>query len=280
MKAFLKFVNGSATTGVDTAFVLIPDTIRNEILHRIERAEQEHGVSVLLAVESGSRAWGFASADSDYDVRFVYIHPRDWYLSIGSIDERDVIEYPIVDEIDINGWDVRKASRLLRNSNPTIVEWVHSPIVYVERGSFVSRVRRALPEVYSPARGIHHYRSMATREGRKWLESELGSSKKCCYVLRALLSVQWLERHGEPAPIEFEKLLREVDDRALVDDIRELLAIKRAAAESDVAPHSATIRAFIERELERLESLAPAPEVGNEVAAELDGIFRACLAGE
>ena len=91
---------------------------------------------VLLAVESGSRAWGFASPNSDYDARFIYSSAPDWYLSIDLEDKHDVIEYPIVDEIDLNGWDVRKALRLFARSNPAFVEWIQSPTIYLERGGF------------------------------------------------------------------------------------------------------------------------------------------------
>ncbi|MFO0121331.1 MAG: DNA polymerase beta superfamily protein, partial [Inhella sp.] len=115
---------------------MIPAPVHSEILTRIERAEREHGVRVLLAVESGSRAWGFESPNSDYDARFIYANTSDWYLSVKLEDKRDVIEYPITDEIDLNGWDVRKALRLFARSNPAIVEWIQPPIVYLERGNF------------------------------------------------------------------------------------------------------------------------------------------------
>lgn len=103
---------------------------QEEMRLRLRRAETEHDVRVLLAVESGSRAWGFASPDSDYDGRFIYVNRPDWYLSVGLEEQRDVIEYPIVDDMDINGWDLRKALRLFQRSNPGFVEWVQSPLVY------------------------------------------------------------------------------------------------------------------------------------------------------
>lgn len=125
---------------------MIEQVVKEEILSRIEKAEKEHGVRVLYAVESGSRAWGFESPNSDYDIRFIYAHPKDWYVAVDLEDKRDVIEYPIVDEIDINGWDIRKALKLFSKSNPAFVEWLQSPIVYIERailprkrGSFFQR---------------------------------------------------------------------------------------------------------------------------------------------
>lgn len=185
---------------------MIENAVKEEILARIEKVENEHGVRVLYAVESGSRAWGFESPNSDYDARFIYAHPKDWYVAVDLEDKRDVIEYPIVDEIDINGWDLRKALKLFSRSNPTFVEWLQSPIVYIERGDFAQRARQLLPKVYSVDKGIYHYHSMAKTNYRGYLREDLVPIKKYFYVLRPLLSIMWLEKYLEPAPIEFEKL--------------------------------------------------------------------------
>jgi len=235
---------------------MIPVPVRSEILSRIQKAEREHGVRALLAVESGSRAWGFESPNSDYDARFIYANRPDWYLSVNLEDKRDVIEYPIIDEIDLNGWDVRKALRLFARSNPSFVEWIQSPIVYLESGSFAADVRRLLPSVYSCIRGVHHYRSMARTNYRGYLKTELVPLKKYFYVLRPLLSVRWLERYGRPAPIEFEKLLHLIDDQhPLLADIKSLLERKKAAPEMGLAPPVESIHVFIEQELDRLETV-------------------------
>lgn len=256
---------------------MIPTEVRTEILRRMDAAEEEHGVRVLLAVESGSRAWGFASPNSDYDARFIYAHRLDWYLSVGLEEQRDVIEYPIVDEIDLNGWDVRKALRLFWKSNPGFVEWIQSPIIYAERGDFAARVRALLPGVYSCEHGIYHYRSMAKTNYRGYLLGELVPLKKYFYVLRPLLAVRWLERYGTAAPIEFGKLLHLIDDQALLDDIAELLEKKRAAPELGLQKPVARINAFIESELERLEALVPSPQRRGQVLEPLSEVFRATL---
>ena len=133
---------------------MIEESIKLEIMKRIRGAETEHGVNVLYAVESGSRAWGFASPNSDYDVRFIYAHPKDWYVAVDLEEKRDVIEYDIVDEIDINGWDIRKALRLFWKSNPAFVEWLQSPIIYVERGGFAKQARGLMKDIYSVEKGI------------------------------------------------------------------------------------------------------------------------------
>ena len=125
---------------------MIKDSVRQEILQRLKQTEQDKNVRIVMAIESGSRAWGFESPDSDYDVRFIYVHEKDWYLSIDSSEERDVIEYPITDDIDLNGWDIRKALKLFSKSNPSFIEWIHSPITYIDTGCFRDRALDLLPE--------------------------------------------------------------------------------------------------------------------------------------
>ena len=109
---------------------VIADAVRAEVARRLRQIEAEEGVRIFYACESGSRAWGFPSKDSDYDVRFLYAHPRPWYLSIDVERKRDVIERPITDEIDLGGWDLRKALQLFRKSNPPLLEWLQAPIIY------------------------------------------------------------------------------------------------------------------------------------------------------
>ncbi len=221
--------------------------IHSEILKRIKAAEQEHNVKVLFAVESGSRAWGFASPNSDYDVRFIYVHPRDWYLAIDLEDKRDVIEYPIVDEIDINGWDLRKALQLLWRSNPGIVEWLQSPIVYVDDGVFAPAARALLPEIYSPVKGVYHYLNMARNNYRSYLKVDIVPLKKYFYVLRPLLAIMWLEKYQVPAPIEFHKLCALLTDHQDINaQIDLLLERKKQSQEKEMAPAIPALNQFIE----------------------------------
>jgi predicted nucleotidyltransferase len=257
---------------------VIPAPVRSDILDRLKRAEAQHDVKVLLAVESGSRAWGFASPNSDYDARFIYVNRADWYLSVSLEEQRDVIEYPIVDEIDINGWDLRKALRLFWKSNPAFVEWIQSPIVYTESGGFAQSVRALMPEVYSCERGIHHYRSMAKTNYRGYLKADLVPLKKYFYVLRPLLAVRWLEKYGTVAPIEFHRLLTLVADQpGLTGAIHALLERKRQSPEMGLSPQIPEIHGFIERELERLEAIKPERRERQEVVSGLSRLFRSTL---
>jgi uncharacterized protein len=257
---------------------MIADAIRSDILQRLARTEAEHDVRILLAIESGSRAWGFASTNSDYDVRFIYCRRADWYLSIDTEDKRDVIEYPIVDDIDCNGWYLRKALRLLWNSNPAIVEWLQSPITYIDKGRFREATLALLPRVYAQAKGIHHYRSTAKTNFRGYLQADLVRRKKYFYVLRPLLAVRWLEKHGTPAPMEFERLLTMINgEHALLREIHALLAEKKAGQETDLAPKIPGLNAFIDTELRRLDAAIPRVEARTESIETLNTLFRALL---
>jgi uncharacterized protein len=240
-----------------TSHSAIPDDVAADILERIAKAEAEHDVKVLYAIESGSRAWGFASSNSDYDVRFIYAHRADWYLSVDLEDKRDVIEYPIVDEIDINGWDVRKALKLFWKSNPAFIEWLQSPIVYIDDSLFAPQARALMKDVYSYEKGIYHYRHMAKTNYREYLKGELVPLKKYFYVLRPLLAIRWLEKYQQPAPIEFDTL-RELfaDNQALNAEISTLLERKRESLEKERIPAIPVLNQFIESELVRLEHYA------------------------
>ena len=260
---------------------MIPDDVKEEILRRLKRAEDEHNVRILMAIESGSRAWGFASPNSDYDVRFIYAHKPDWYLAVDLEERRDVIEYPITDDIDLNGWDLRKALRLFWKSNPAFVEWIQSPIDYINRGSFKADAFGALPTIYAVDRGIHHYRSMAKTNYRGYLRAEQVPLKKYFYALRPLLAVRWLEAFGKPAPIEFHRLLEMIADRQLLlSDINRLLDMKRAAPEMGLSSPVSSINEFIESELLRLESIRP-PKIHEPSRAEtLNVLFHKALGQE
>ncbi|MFP1680945.1 nucleotidyltransferase domain-containing protein [Alloalcanivorax sp. C16-1] len=260
----------------------IDPLIREEIMARLAAAEREHGVRILMAVESGSRAWGFPSPNSDYDVRFVYAHPRDWYLSLDVEDRRDVIEYDITDDIDLNGWDLRKALKLFAKSNPSFVEWIQSPIVYRDESGFAERARALLPRVYAVDSGVFHYLSMADKNYRGYLKAQLVPLKKYFYALRPLLAIRWLERFRTPAPVEFDRLRALVADNTPVNkDIERLLARKQRSQEKEFVPAMPALNDFIEQELSRFsryQAKGDAPAGGD--AAALDAFFRDCLPGE
>jgi len=213
--------------------------------------EQQNSVKIIYACESGSRAWGFASTDSDFDVRFIYVHPIDWYLTID--EGRDVIEKPIDNELDISGWDIKKALGLLKKSNPPLLEWLQSPIVYEESAMMTDILRRLVSDFYSPISSSYHYLSMAKRNHRAYLQGDIVSRKKYFYVLRPILACRWIELREAPVPMEFEKLLMAtISDGQLEKAIKDLLELKKSGTELGKGPKIPIIDDFLEEEIERL----------------------------
>jgi len=233
------------------------DTTALRIESELGSLESSEDVVVLLAVESGSRAWGFPSVDSDYDVRFVYVHRPDWYLSIELEELPDVLERPIHDGLDVCGWDIRKALRLFRKSNPPLLEWLQCPIVYRERSSFAHRLRGILPSCYSPKASFFHYMHMARGNVREYLRGDVVWLKKYFYVLRPLMAMLWIEKDFGPVPIEFNRLVDAViDDEELRQEIHRLLEAKKVGGELNRGPRITAISRFIETEMSRLERTA------------------------
>jgi uncharacterized protein len=234
----------------------IDPAIRVEIEIRLAAIEAERGVRVLYACESGSRGWGFASPDSDYDVRFLYVHPLHWYLQVSA--GRDVIELPISGALDINGWELRKALSLLKKGNATLIEWLGSPLVYRADARFLQAMRDAAQRTHQSERSFHHYVHMARKNYREYLRGETVRLKKYLYVLRPLLATLWIERGRGAAPMRFEALVEAiVTDPDLRTAIDRLLVAKRAAMESGVGSPLPAINAFIDAELTRLEATTP-----------------------
>ena len=234
----------------------------------LEEIALRENVRILYAIESGSRAWGFASPDSDYDIRFLYVRPVTDYVRLRSL--RDVIELPIdntlANPLDINGWDIVKALNLFRSSNPPLLEWLSSPIVYQEQGDLAARLRGIAQQSFSPMRMSYHYHSMAKRTYKEYLEGrEEVSLKKYLYALRPLFAVRWIEQQGTPPPTRFETTL---DGITVAHEIRsklsDLLRRKRLGGETGAEPKDGLLTEWIERELERIATIVrelPDPEM-------------------
>lgn len=246
------------------------------ILESLQRIEREHGVRILYACESGSRGWGFESLDSDYDVRFLYAHPRDWYLSV--TERRDVIELPPDGVLDINGWDLRKALRLLRKSNPTLLEWLQSPIVYRDDKQTIDALRSLAVRYYAPRTCLQHYLHMAKGNYREYLHGDQVWLKKYLYVLRPVLACRWIEAGHGQAPMQLASLVAAcVENLALRAAIAALLAQKRAGAELDRGPRVPVISEFLQSEIARLEALPAPAHAERPDDEELDEAFRRLL---
>ncbi|MCL1636109.1 nucleotidyltransferase domain-containing protein [Luteimonas sp. SX5] len=253
---------------------------RQAVLDALDGIEREHRVRVLFACESGSRGWGFSSPDSDYDARFIYSHEPDWYVTVlertrPGQPQRDVIELPIDDDLDVSGWDLRKALRLLAKSNPTLSEWVRSPIVYRQDSAVASELRGLSERFYSPIGAWRHYFSMAKGNYRGYLQGESVRTKKYLYVLRPLLACLWIQRSDDPPPMAFELLLeRLLPNGMLRERIDALLAVKRRSAEIAQGPRIAEINEYVERTLAEFEMGPPRLRAAEGHPDELDDFLR------
>lgn len=245
--------------------------MRETILSKLDEIENRENVKILLAVESGSRAWGFASPDSDYDVRFIYVRPKEDYLRLEKT--RDVIELPIEGELDINGWDLDKTLRLLRASNPTLFEWFSSPIVYRET-AFAQEFRSIMQRYFSSKRGLSHYLSMASSNYREYLKGNMVKAKKYFYVLRPVLACRWILDKGSPPPMLFSELMEAELNPVLLPDVNRLLDLKMNAPEIKTIPKIESINRYLDSSLEEVRTrIVQLPEDANHGWEELDQLF-------
>ncbi len=252
--------------------------IGGEIQENLDAIEKQYDVRILLAVESGSRAWGFASPDSDYDVRFIYAHRPEEYVRIDPM--KDVIEWQLDEVLDINGWDVKKALLAFGKGNPNVMEWANSPIVYRKSDDWEALKETAL-HYFSEKSALCHYYGTANSTLQGFLQREMIRYKKYFYALRPLLCCHWIERYHTVPPMEFEKLLlmfNEPDDvltPELYAAIQELLVRKAETEEKDLNPQMPVIIDFIGNECARQKQISDAaPDDHRHDYRELNQAFR------
>ncbi len=257
---------------------MISGDIGRQIAEELKRIEQDENVKILYACESGSRAWGFPSTDSDYDVRFIYIRSQADYLSV--FDKRDVIERPISNDLDINGWDLKKALKLMSKSNPSLLEWLQSPIVYKEEPSITGNIRELSKSAFSPRACLYHYMHMAKGNFRMYLQGDQVKIKKYFYVLRPVLACEWMERFNKMPPMEFEVLVDTLlpESSPVRKEVRHLLDRKKSGEEMDEEPKIFAIHEYLEDRLAALERAASGFEASGQIGSEaLDDLFRSAL---
>lgn len=257
--------------------------IFDDIQVRLKQAESKHNVKVLYACESGSRAWGFASPDSDYDVRFIYAHEPDWYLSFDVEKKRDVIEYPIVDDIDIGGWDIRKALYLFTRTNGALLEWLASPIVYCEVGGFANKIRNLAPDAHNDLALRYHYSHMARTNAGDRLSDDKIKLKKYFYILRPLLAIKYIEAGLGLPPVRFQELVEAAAPQKLRRTIYDLIELKRETPEIGEGNPIPELNDFIFYELDRHDGVLsgqgrPTMDDQDSVQDKLNSIFRHSIA--
>ena len=249
-----------------------------EIKRELSRVESETDTRILLAVESGSRAWGFASTDSDWDVRYIYIHKLDWYLRIDQY--KDSQEEILDNDIDLAGWELRKALGLFRKSNPPMLEWLRSPIVYLEQFSTANQLRQLSEKYFNPRACMYHYLSMAKGNFNEFLKDrDLVKIKKYFYVLRPVLACDWIVNEQAFPPMEFDRLVEsQVKDQEVKKAVESLLARKMAGEELSEEPRIDVLNDMLAEKISYYSGVVGEIDTVDKPQTEiLDELFRSTL---
>lgn len=218
------------------------------IIEQLRILEKNRQIKVLYAIESGSRAWGFASENSDWDVRFIYVHTLDWYLQIGN--RKDTIEEMLPNDLDLSGWELRKALSLFRKSNPSLLEWLNSPIVYIENEVIMNEWRTLVPPFFNAKNIMYHYVNIARNTYNNYLKHDKVALKKYFYALRPLACCRWIKEHGTMPPVLFAEMLDSFDVTTIRPIVDQLLIDKKSAKELDKRPQITVLNEYIVNEIE------------------------------
>ncbi|MEZ6190838.1 MAG: nucleotidyltransferase domain-containing protein [Phycisphaerales bacterium] len=261
--------------GVDAAV----DAVRPIVHQRLRAVERERNLRVVFACESGSRAWGFASDDSDFDVRFIFVRPPECYLQLNP--PVDAFDLHGGDDFDLAGWDIRKAAELMRKSNSPLLEWLDSPIIY-ERDRDVSSLLIELRDRYfDPKKSVYHYLSLAGGVWGKYIaDNPSPVRKKYLYTIRPLACVRYIETHGTQPPTRFESVLEQIElDSDTEEAIAGLVADKKANRELGEGRADAVLNKWISETLERGERLAESLSPSSVTNEELDSMIATAILG-
>ena len=245
--------------------------IREVICEKLNEIEQRENIKILHCIESGSRAWGFASPDSDYDVRFIYVRPKEFYLRLDKT--RDVIEWQLDETLDINGWDIKKALQLLYKSNPTLFEWNSSPIIYKTTKEWEG-ISAIIDHYFVAKAGLYHYLSTAKSNYREYLKGETVKLKKYFYVLRPLLACKWILAEGTPPPMLFKTLMDKHLDEEVKPDVLKLLDLKMNTPEITEGKRFDRVNDYIDKNIAQMEEVIKnLPDKHEQSWEELNKIF-------
>ncbi|MGN0676751.1 MAG: nucleotidyltransferase domain-containing protein [Ruminococcus sp.] len=249
--------------------------LKKIISDKLNEIEKTQKVRIIHAVESGSRAWGFASPDSDYDVRFIYIRPLEYYLKLEKT--RDVIEYQLDETLDINGWDLQKALRLLYKSNPTLFEWNNSPVVYKTTPEW-QKVRNIINDYFKSKHGLYHYLSTAKSNYREYLRTDTVKLKKYFYVLRPVLACKWIIDKNSPPPMLFSELCNAELEPYMKPYVDRLLDLKINTPEIGTGKRIDEINKYLDSNIAEIEKIiSDMPENKQNNWNALDELFKSFL---
>ncbi len=252
--------------------VLKKRSMKKIILETLKNIEAERNITILFACETGSRAWGFASPDSDYDVRFIYKHNLDWYLSLS--EKKDSIELMLNDgDLDLNGWDIKKCLQLLVKSNAAIIERFTSPITYLEEEGFKSDFLAVVEKNYNRLAVFHHHYSLAKGFWQDMQDANEIKLKSLFYLIRSLLSCNYVIENEIIAPMYISGLMSNLDNN-LKSKIEGLIALKATVGEKYLHKKEEWINKWIIENFEKLEKNKESIKVSKNDFNSLDNYFK------
>lgn len=232
--------------------------------------ESRHGVKIIYACESGSRAWGFASNDSDYDIRFIYVRPiKDYFQVVREHDtyinrdnDKHLKNLEKTDDLDFVGHDIQKALYLISKGNPDVISWMYSPTVYYSFPTIADKIQEQADYFFKSKAGIYHYNHMARRNFNQYIDKEDPSMKKYLYVVRPVLACMWIEKHETPPPVEFDVLYSGMMDmlsRPIRREIGHLLEEKRKGLEKSTIKRLGQLDTFLRVKITHFDQIGEFP---------------------
>ena len=237
---------------------------------KLKEIEFEKKIELLFACESGSRAWGFASPDSDYDIRFIYKNKPEYYLSLW--EKPDVIEFMTADDLDGSGWDIAKALKLLAKSNAPLIEWLFSPIVYQQNDAFLKQMQVFASDCFLPIATLHHYLG-TTKNFMEICEQENVKLKSYFYALRTALAGKWIIENNSIPPVDFMEILP-IAPNDIQEKIKELVFIKSNQDEKYLHPKENLITNYLLETIKFNQEKSSSLSSGKKTNKEMDDYFR------
>lgn len=238
---------------------------------KLDEIEKKENVKILHVVESGSRSWGFASPDSDYDVRFIYVRPMEHYLRLDKT--KDFLDWELDETLDINGWDLSKALQHFHKSNATLFEWSNSPVIYRTTEEWKT-IQKKIQPFFSCKATMYHYYGTANNNYHEYLLEEMVKYKKYFYVLRPILACKWIAEKKCPPPVLFSELVEGVLEPEMRPTVEQLVEVKMQMLEGEKGKKIDVLNQYIEEKLaEYKELVKEMPEAACKDWEQLNHLF-------
>jgi len=229
-------------------------TIKESIIDKLQHIEHSYDVKIPLAIESGSRGWGFAAANADYDCRFIYVHKAERYLSILEMDE--FIEYELDETYDIKGYDLKRVLKYIMKSQATINEWLSSNVVYIKNDPITNRLSELAADFFNPIPVSHHYLSLARKMLAEITATDEAKIKKYFYILRPIANLNYIRQYGKMPYMEYNKTLDATNPPSNVATaIKALKEQKAARLEHDKIPQHTFLIDYFNSEINSFEGV-------------------------